>query len=220
MGSRAQLFSDLASAVNRQDKIDLMPSWLSSAEFRLNNLLRDREMVTRAIMQVTDLVFATPPDFLEADTMSIQAGTVNGVPSDRKGALFYVPPSEVDNDTENTFVTDNPHWFTTRGKYIELVGWRALNIDFQVQLYYYAKLPKLVNDESTNWLLDQAPHLYENAMAHFAYQHLHEWDLADKMLQMVAAECASMNERTQSMKYGTGPLIKRPPAQRMGGRHS
>lgn len=217
---RATLFSELAEEINRQDKEHLMPTWLIGAEFRLNNLLRDREMIARAILQVTERVFPGPPDFLEAESLSIQDGTINGVPNTKRGSLFYIPATEVDNDTDNRFVTASPQWFTTRGsKYIELVGWTGTG-DFQVQLYYYAKLPALTEDNHTNWLLDSAPHLYKSAMKYFAYTDLEEYTIADRFLAATAAECQAMNDRSQAMKYGTGPLIRRPNPVRFGGRHS
>lgn len=209
--TRAELFAQVADEINRKDKTDRIPGWLSSAEFRINNLLRDRRMVQRAILPLDSGYFTTPSDFLEAESLSVQhRNLVDDTlqPGGRIGTPKYVS-ADVYDDTPADYVCTPafPKWFTTRGAYIELVGWISTQ-PIQAQLFYYAKLPKLTADVSTNWLLDEAPHIYVYAIAALAFQHLEEYDTAQRHLEMVSAECQAMNDRTQEMKTLSGPLIK------------
>lgn len=213
--TRAELLALAAEEINRQDKTSKLPGWLASAEFRINNLLRDRRMVQRALLPIpADGYFTTPNDFLEADSLAIQNyNLVNGFlkPGSKIGTPRYVSAEAVDENPDG-YVTPFPGWFTTRGQFIELVGWSSPK-PIQAQLFYFAKLPKLINDTDTNWLLEEAPHIYVNAIAHFGFKHLEEDERATMLLQEVAAELQAMTDRSAEMKTLAGPLIaQRAPA--------
>jgi len=221
-----ELFRDVRADLNRMDKDTFFPQWLRAAEYRINNVLRDRRMVTRAILPITETTFPVPEDFLEAESMSIQSAAFGNVPGEKRGTLQYVPTEMVDDDVDTWrpfYNSQHPRFFTTHGRFIELVRWQApAEINFQIQLYYFAELPKL-NPEvetSTNWFLDKAPHIYKNAMLHFGFLHLEEPETARNYLEMAAGEIEAINAISENMKHGTGPLIMRRPATRMGGRHS
>lgn len=215
---RAGLFAEVAKELNRQDKLEFLPSWLTSTEFRVNQLLRDRRMIERAILRVDTNEFPVPDDFLETESLSIQDGSLfPAFGAKASGALFYTPPDQLDSDPK-AFVTESPHWFTVRGRYMELAGWRV-STPFQVRLFYYAELRPLLNDDSTNWLLEKAPHIYRHGMLHFGFQHLEEYDVANNFLTTMVTEIQGINEIAKATKHGNGPLIMRP-SQKLGGRHS
>lgn len=207
--NRQELFAEVLIDLNREDKADRLPGWLTSAEFRINQMLRVEDMVRNSLLEITELRFPVPPNYLAPFSLSIRraSGTV-GIPGEKVGTALYVPPAQMDNDP-SAFIRNNPYWFTVRGNFVELGGWRNPG-PFQVDLFYYAELDKLPNPTSTNFLLATAPHVYKDGMLHFGFRHLQEPQAANDHLTTMAAEIQAMNNRAEETKHGAGPLIARP----------
>lgn len=210
---RAGLFTAVLEDTNREDKADRLPEWLASAEFRINLALRDERMIKRAVLEITETTFPVPPDFIAPKgNLSIRKHLSDPIrPGEVVGALAYFPSDQIDNGLANpsSAFPRPPRWFTKRGRNIELGGWNSPG-PFQIDMWYYAELPKLTADDSTNWLMEKAPHVYKDAMLHFAFLHLQEFDTADRCLMRMTAEIQFMNDKAEENKHGDGPLIMRP----------
>lgn len=210
--NRLQLFAEVLADCNREDKADRLPGWLASAEFRINNKLRDQRMVQRAVLEITEMVFPVPPDLIAPKSMSIRVASVTpGSPGDIVGGALYIAADMLDNGLADPAVYEprGPRFFTMRGRSIELGNWNLAG-EYQVDLWYYANLPVLDSDTSTNWLLTVAPHIYKDAMLHFAFLHLQEFDTSDRCLVRMSAELDFLNEQNKELLQGSGPLIQRP----------
>jgi hypothetical protein len=223
--TRADIFAQVLSDINREDKADLLPGWLVSAESRINLALRDERMVKHAILPIEDYVFPLPADFLEHKSIELRQGVDGPVaPGARLGPLKYIPSDQLDQGkAELPYPGVRPAWFTVRGKQIEIGAWNkpivAGAAGFQIDMWYYAKLAALVVDESSNWFSDDFPHIYQDMIKFFAYRNLQEYDTADKHLAMATTEIGIINDASKKMQQGSGPLIMRP-ARRIGGRYS
>jgi len=212
--NRAELFEAVSYELNRDDKVAKYPEWLTSAEFRINTALRMEEMVRHAELAVTERRFPYPPDFLEGKTLTIESepdGT-------SIGRFVYVPADQLDAGLVPAMPPRGPRYYTVRGRFIELEPWN-LSGTYTADLWYYAKLPKLLQDTDTNFLLTDAPHIYVRAVAYFGYLDLKEVENANRTLSEVVGEIELLNQTAERLKAGTGPLIARPP-KRLGGRRS
>lgn len=208
---KAQLFKDVASDINRLDKGALMESWLSSAEFLINETLRDDRMIKHSVLPITERNFPAPPNFLEAQgTLSIRLGSDPTAPGEVVTTLKYMPPDQTGDGWGNPdpWHPRGPLWYTVRGREYQLTGW---NIDqpYLVDLWYFGVIDKLPNDNSSNWLLDYAPHVYREAMKHFAYINLEEFELSDRSLGNMSGAISVLNNNTEKRKTSGGPLIQR-----------
>lgn len=209
--NREELFAAVAADLNREDKMDRLPQWLESAEFRINAALRDERMVKRAVLEITETTFPVPPDFIEPQTTTIRHHITDPVrPGEVVGAAKYMPPDQIDDgwSTPLPNAPRGPLWYTMRGRNFELGNWNAEG-PFQVDLWYYANLMKLVEPTDTNFLLTIAPHIYVDAMSHFGFRHLQEFDNADRCLVSMTAEIQFLNDKNEATKF-KGPLIARP----------
>lgn len=220
MTTRAQIFADVLADINREDKADRLPGWLSDAENIINQSLRVEQMLTRATLDLSEMVFKVPPDFLAPKSITVRSGvtgdTVLGTP---KNPLNYIPADQLENGWATPVEPGiNPRWYTIRGHEIEMGGWTAPG-PFQIDMRYYGRIPPLSLDTSSNWLSIEHTTLYKNAMKHFAFQHLQEFAVADRFMGLAVAQIQEMNDKNDEKKYGAGPLIARP-ARRIGGRHS
>lgn len=219
--TRAELFASVLDDLNREDKANKCPEWLASAASRINMFLRDERMVKRAIMPITETLFALPPDYLQQKSIALRNGTLTTpiTPGSHAGGLQYIPADDLDSGIARLpFPATKPVWYTIRGREIELGAWNGSN-PYQVDLFYYAELPVLSQDTDTNWLLTKYPQIYKNAMLHFGFNHLLEYDTASGFMSSVMAEIQTLNDNAEKEKYGSGPLVMSAP-RRIGGRRS
>ena len=209
---RQQLFTEVASDINRLDKADRMPGWLASAEFLINETLRDDRMVKHSVLPITERNFPVPPNFLEAQgELQIREGADPSLPGKVLASLRYMSATEVADGWGEPDPWDpprGPYWYTVRGREYQLAGW---NFDraYLVDLYYFGTLDTLPNDNSSNWLLTAAPHIYKEGMKHFAYIHLEEPEMADRALGNMTGAISLLNNNTEKRKTPQGPLIRR-----------
>jgi hypothetical protein len=222
MTTRAQLYASVKFELNRQDRDQFFDEWLASAEFRINKLLRAREMIQRATVVITETLFPLPSDFIAIDSVGLRiAGANQNDIGRRAGTLRYIPIDAINSGSaELPYPGTTPGWFTVRGREIELGPWNNSAANYQIDLSYFANLPKLIANDSTNWLLTQAPHIYRNAMLHFGFNSLMEYDTAGAMMTNVITEIQMMNDAAEAEKMAAGPLIMARPARKMGGRNS
>lgn len=214
MSSRAELFASVLRDLNREDKEPYLAEWLTSAEFRINAALRIDDMIKRTVTDLDEKLISPPIDFVAVKQLSLLLGS-GIVPGTRAGDLGYMPSNLFDEG--NYELQSRPTFYTTRGKVFEFIGWTGPG-PYQLDMRYYAELPKLPNDESTNWFLDKAPHVYREAMLHFGFRHLKEYDTANTCLTTMTQEITFLNDQDQQ-KQIAGPLVMRPP-RKLGGRHS
>lgn len=209
---RQELFRQVLSDLNRLDKGDMLPGWLESAEFIIHENLRHERMVKHAVLPVTETVFPVPPNFIDAHgNISIRAGSDPTSPGPILASLRYMPSDQVDDKEGEPDAWDprGPLWYTLKGRNIVLAGWNKSG-PFLVDMWYYGKLDKLPNDTSSNWLLDEANHIYKDAMLYFGFRHLQEFDTADRHLASAVGFISKMNDNAEKRKAGSGALIARP----------
>lgn len=218
--NRQEMFAAVLTDLNREDKIDMLPGWLESATSRANLLLRVKDMVFRATIPVTEHIVPLPADFLDFYSLTIRQDATPDF-SGWRGPLEYMPPDQFDRGFDIPHPTRPPHsplYYTMRGGNLELGRW-GYPVPFKLDLWYYRKMgvPQAASD--TNWLMLHHPHVFKNIMLHFGYNHLQEFDIAGALMQSATAEIQALNDATQALRYGTGPLLSRP-ARRIGGRRS
>lgn len=208
---RQQLFADVLSDINRKDKGDLLPGWLASAEFLINETLRDDRMVKHSVLPITERNFPVPPNFLEAQgELLVRSGSDPASPGPVLASLRYMGTADAADGygEPDPWETRGPLWYTVRGREYQLAGW---NVDrpYLVDLWYFGTIDKLPNDTSSNWLLDYAPQIYREGMKHFAFIHLEEPELSDRALGNMSGAISVLNNNTEKRKTPQGPLIRR-----------
>jgi hypothetical protein len=214
MSTRVEILNTALLELNREDKAAYMPSWLASAEARINSAMRVEEMVQHSKLPITEMIFPLPPDFQAGKSLSI----IDDATATTYGTLLYVPSEQLDAGWVAPSYGQGPTWYTTRGRNIQLANWN-LSGAYTLDMWYYANWPKLVADGDHNWLSDNFPHVYIEMIKAFGFRHLQEFDNADRTLMTAMAEINAMNEMANLNKQPVGPLIMRAP-RKMGGRHS
>jgi hypothetical protein len=113
-----------------------------------------------------------------------------------------------------------PGYFTTYGRTFQIVPWAVPVGDYQVSLWYFAKIPELgLEDTATNWFLEDFEDLFMNAALIYGHRHYFEDDRALLKEGLVSSEISRLNARYEDAKFGEGPLVMAP-SRKMGGRRS
>lgn len=147
----AELKTSVGDWLNRTDLATAISDFVSLAEAQIERQLRTRQMIVRATASIGTEYSAVPADFLETKSLKLNTNPVTALQFDTVDAL--------DTLSNTTYLSSGkPLRFTIVGGQI-----RVLPIpdgEYTAELVYYAKLAKLSNTNTTNWLLTQAPDVY------------------------------------------------------------
>lgn len=149
-------YGELRSAVgdflNRSDLTTVIPTFIDFAEAEFNRSLRVRQMVKRAEAAIDARFSAVPADFIEAKDLVI-------VGSNPVTPLSFITQQEMAQERNFTYTTaGKPLYFTVVGAQFEFMP--TPDVEYSLEMSYFAKIDALSGDSDTNWLLTDYPDLY------------------------------------------------------------
>lgn len=198
----AQLKSDIADWLMREDMTDVIPSLIHLAEARLNRTLRMRQMVKRATSELNGQYLSLPGDWLEARNVQLNLAEVR--------PLEFVTLQQA--DYYRTLYTGKPWAYSIAGKEMEVIP--TVDDGTEIEMAYYAKIPVLSDSNTTNWLLDEWPDLYlYGTLAHSA-PYLKEDERVQTWAALYDRALDEAVRANMSAEYSGGPLKVR--ARTMG----
>ena len=147
----AELKTSIGDWLNRSDLTSVIPDFISLAEAQIERTLRTRQMIVRANASFNVEFGATPADFLEVRSFKL-SGTNPPTP------LSFMTIDALDAESTKFTASGRPKFFGIVGGQFRLVPTPDSN--YTTELTYYAKLAKLSNANTTNWLLTSNPDIY------------------------------------------------------------
>ncbi len=148
----SQLKSNIADFLNRSDLTAVIPTFISLTEAQMERALRVRQMIERSAAQIDTEYSALPSDFLEAKTFKITS-------SRPIQPVEFVTPEQMDDAQQlSAGALGIPKYFTIIGNQIRVSP--APDATYDAELMYFAKLAKLSDSNTTNWLLTSSPDAY------------------------------------------------------------
>jgi hypothetical protein len=147
----AELQTAVGDWLNRADLDQKIPDFIRLAESTLNDILRSADMVTSATSAIINGRASLPSDALEI--VYAQVASTEDEP------LEQIAPQQL-TMLRRTRTRDaaNPRFFAIVGR--QLVVTPSPSSSLSVDLDYYQRLPALTSSNTTNWLLEDAPHVY------------------------------------------------------------
>lgn len=194
------LKSEVADWLNRGDLTAVIPTFIRNAETTLGRRLRVRQMLTTTNLTVADEYEALPTDYKEWRALSITT-------ADGPIPMRYVTPDRA--NLLQTATPDQPAYFTVEGTDLRFVP--SPDASYAGRLLYYAALPALSADVSTNWLLDEAPDIYLYATLMEAAPYLRDDERVPLWEKMLEARIADLTADSKRSEMGAGPLVAVPP---------
>lgn len=153
------LSAELALWLNRQDLTSRIPTFIRLLEAKVERSQRTWQMVTRAyattLSSVTDgsvsEYLPLPSDYLQLVRARVVGTSTPQLP------LTYGSMADIDRLQSDTSPT-TPTRYNIVGKSLRLGPFP--DTAYQIEIVYYAKLPRLASNNQTNWLLADHPDIY------------------------------------------------------------
>ena len=191
------LQSAIADYLNRADLTSQIQNFIQFAEADLNTRLRCREQIVRSEATSSAEFVQLPSDWLEAINLHIVGG---------QQPLRYITLDEADIVNKEQIYT-GPHYYSLMNGAIEIVPEPAEDID--IEMIYYAKIPALSDQATTNWLLTKAPDVYLYGALTHAAPFLMDDQRIPVFGQIYLARVQALQEESQKSLHSGSPLIAR-----------
>ena len=149
----AELKTSVGDWLNRTDLATAISDFVSLAEAQIERQLRTRQMIVRANASFAAAAeYGTvPDDFLETKSIKLDTNPIT--------YLSFQTIDAMDQLSNTTYLSSGkPLYFSVVGSQFRLLP--IPDGAYTAELVYYAKLAKLSNTNTTNWLLTQAPDAY------------------------------------------------------------
>lgn len=147
----AELQQTVADWLNRADLDQQIPDFITLAESTLNDVLRSSYMVTSDTLAITNSRVSLPADVLEV--------IYTQVASTPTQPLEQISPQQlVMLRRARTRQNGDPRFFAVVGR--EMLVTPSPSGSVSVDVDYYQQIPALSDSNTSNWLLDEAPHVY------------------------------------------------------------
>lgn len=158
IGTYGELKQSIADWLNRADLDQQIPDFIDLAESTLNDVMRTSFMVGNTTAVITSGRAPLPSDALEI--VYAQVASTEDEPLEQ-----VTPQQLLMLRRARTRAAGNPKFFAIVGRQMLVTPTPASG---SVDIDYYQKIPALASggdgsasgDSATNWLLDEAPHVY------------------------------------------------------------
>jgi hypothetical protein len=187
----------IADYLNRADLTSQIQNFIQFAEADLNTRLRCREQIVRAEATSSAEFVQLPADWLEAINLHIVGG---------QQPLHYVTLDKAD-EINSLQVYTAPHYYSLMNGAIEIIPEPTDDID--IEMIYYAKIPALSDQATTNWLLTKAPDVYLYGALTHAAPFLMDDQRIPVFGQIYLARVQALQEESQKSLHSGSPLIAR-----------
>ncbi len=172
--------------------------FIQAVEARIDADLRVRQMAERWEATTEDPYLSLPPDFLEMRRIAVK---VNGCWED----LNYLTPEQINRIAVDA--TGSPRYYTITGNAIQLMPAPAAPTG--IEIAFYQRITPLSDTNTTNWLMDNYPHIYMDGALMEAHLYLFDEARAQVYAQRFDASVARLQQKDKRTRYSGGSLQMR-----------
>jgi hypothetical protein len=151
LSTYTELRTSIADWLNRSDLSATIPDFISLAEAQIERTLRTRQMIVRANASFTSEYSAVPADFLEVKTLKLTS-------TNPLTPLEFLSSDDMDQARSHYTASGKPRFFSVVGNQLRISP--TPDGTYTAELTYFAKLTKLSNSVTNNWLLTSSPDIY------------------------------------------------------------
>lgn len=154
-----ELKTSIANWLNRDDLTAVIPDFIALAEARIARDLRHFKQEKRIATTVDERFENLPNDWIEITQVQIVGG----------GVISSISSAEMERRREVDVSTGQPRFMRVTADQIEF--YPEPDTSYEVSVKYYARIPALDSQNTTNWLLRDAPDvlLYGSLMNSASY---------------------------------------------------
>lgn len=160
LSTYAELQEAVVDWLNKPDVAQSVPTLISLAEADINRRLRHIKMQKRSVASIDTQYYAVPSDWLETLRFS-----TTGEGSTQLDLISHA--ELLDRSSRARGTAGKPLYYAMTGTEFEL--YPAPDATYSSELVYYGRIPALADDNTSNWLLTEAPDVYlYGALTHSA----------------------------------------------------
>ena len=189
----AELKTNIAEFLNRDDVASISSTFISLAEDDLNLRLRHWRQEKRSTAEIDTQYSAIPADMLEI----IRFYTTSG---DTRPLELISQAEMLDRKFRNLNTSGQPAYYAVTAGELEV--YPVPDGTYTSELYYYSRIPALSDSNTTNWVLDY----YSSAYLYGSLIHSAPYLKDDARIQVWAALYQSaidaINTESEKAKYG------------------
>lgn len=152
LSTYAELQTAISDFLNRDDLTATVPTFIALAEAQLQRDVRHWRMENRADAQIDDRYTPLPEDWVETKRLTINCAT-----GERSLRLMSLTDMQAQRERSMNTAGCPSGYAHTRG---EIEVYPVPDGIYTGELYYIAKIPSLSDDNTSNWLLSEAPDAY------------------------------------------------------------
>ena len=143
-----------ADYLDRTDRTDQIPDFITMAEASFNRVIRQPDMITKNdSFSIAGRYTTLPTDTLEIVRIVLDLQPVI--------VLEYMTPEELSERRVSMTGTGKPYYFTTiGGSANQLEVLRSPDQTYTASIIYYTRIAALTDSATTNWLLTNHPDIY------------------------------------------------------------
>ena len=147
----AELQSNITDFLNRDDSALIAPTFISLAETDMQRQVRHWRQEKRSTATLDTQYSAIPADFLEDIRFYITSGDTSPL---EKISQFQL----IERKFNSANTAGTPRYYAlTAG---ELEVYPVPDGEYTAELYYYSRIPKLSDSNTSNWMLEYFPDAY------------------------------------------------------------
>ncbi len=189
-----ELKDSVADFLNRSDLTSVIPDFIKMAETDMNRKMRHWRMENRATASVSGRFSVLPTDFLETIRLHLET---DQRPIELVSYLEMQTLRENANDTVGKPTT----YSITQGE-IELFP--TPDTTYDIELYYYAKIPSLSASQTTNNILTNFPDAYLYGSLIHSSPYLQEDVRMASWASLYQSAIDAINGESDQAKTGSG----------------
>ena len=200
LSNYSELKTKIENTLDRNDIDTHIVDFITMAENAFNRDIRHWQMEARANTALRNQYSSLPDDFLEPIRLQLTTGNTSTL---EMVGTFEISKLRMEaNDTTGT-----PANFTLIDGSIEVFP--TPDTDYQLQILYYKRIPHLVSNTDTNWILANHPDAYVyGSLIHSAPFLMDDERTATWAALYKAAVAAINTESVRSKTSGSGGRVK------------
>ena len=194
LSTYSELRTTIASYLNRDDLTDIIPTFITLTENRLNRELRVRANMVRA--QTTTAAgtafYDLPSDMIELRNITYDSNS-------QSFALSYLSPESASR-AYGTVVSGRPRGYTNLGNNVKLIP--TPDAAYDININYFSQLRPLSDNVATNDVFSQYPSLYLFGACLEGAIYLNDTEQTNRFGTVFEKTVADVKQAEEAARYG------------------
>lgn len=188
-----ELKTAIADFLNRDDLVSVIPTFISLAEAQMQREVRHYKMMQRSTAPIDSRYTGVPGDWLETVRFHVTGDYSYRIENTSMDDMLQLRAANP--------VAGRPTHYSHIGDQLEV--YPTPDQSYTSELLYYEKIPVLSSENTTNWLLQDAPDAYLYGALLQSAPYLRDDSRMQVWTALYAGAVASLNAQSERARYSS-----------------